>query len=159
MRSGVLHCNYNGAIRPKMRFGCNFWLEGPIDLQPTRLNCILQDLFSDTIIDHIWCAQICAKNAYLALFGHIRPVRPVRHLGAQLRDDEEEKSCFPGWFGYTRKLEAKKCWILLFIHVHISSNYKMMVGRNQTKICLVLVSPLQPSFPPSGHLSLSIPWF
>ena len=31
-----------------MRFGCNFWLEGPIDIiRPTRLNCILQDLFRD----------------------------------------------------------------------------------------------------------------
>ena len=30
-----------------MRFGCNFWLEDPIDLKPTRLNCILAlpDLF------------------------------------------------------------------------------------------------------------------
>ena len=39
----VLLRNYNRAIRPKMRFGCNFWLEGPIDLGPTRLNCILRD--------------------------------------------------------------------------------------------------------------------
>ena len=37
-----------------MRFGCNFWLEGPIDLRPTRLNCILQDLFRDTPLDYIW---------------------------------------------------------------------------------------------------------
>ena len=54
----VLLCNYNGAIRPKMRFGQNFWLEGPIDLRPTRLNCILQDLFRDTPLDHNWRAQI-----------------------------------------------------------------------------------------------------
>ena len=39
----VLLRNYNRAIRPKMRFGCNFWLEGPIVLGPTRLNCILRD--------------------------------------------------------------------------------------------------------------------
>ena len=30
---------------------------------------ILQDLFRDTPLDHIWGAQICAKNAYLAIFG------------------------------------------------------------------------------------------
>ena len=44
-----------------MRFGHNFWLEGPIDLRPKRLNCILQDLFRDTPPDHIWRAQICAQ--------------------------------------------------------------------------------------------------
>ena len=43
-------------------------MEGPIDLRPTRLNCILQDLFRDTPLDHIWRAQICSKNAYLATF-------------------------------------------------------------------------------------------
>ena len=48
-----------------MRFGHNFSLEGPIDLRPTGLNCILQDLFRDTPLDHIWRAKICAKNAYL----------------------------------------------------------------------------------------------
>ena len=36
--SEVLHCSYNGAIGPKMKFGCKFWPEGPIDLRPTRLN-------------------------------------------------------------------------------------------------------------------------
>ena len=30
-----------------MRFGCNFWLGDPIDLKPTHLNCILQDLLRD----------------------------------------------------------------------------------------------------------------
>ena len=43
-------------------FGHKFWLEGPIDkilISPTRLNYILQDLFRDTPIDHIWRAQIC----------------------------------------------------------------------------------------------------
>ena len=57
----ILHCNYNVAFGPKMRFGHNFWLEGPIDLRPKRLNCILQDLFRDTPPDHIWRAQICAQ--------------------------------------------------------------------------------------------------
>ena len=52
-----------------MKFGHNFWLKGPIDLRPTGLNCILQDHFRDTPLDHIWRAQICAKNAYLAIFG------------------------------------------------------------------------------------------
>ena len=33
-----------------------------------RLNCILQDLFRDTPLDHIRRAQICAKKAYLAIF-------------------------------------------------------------------------------------------
>ena len=54
----VFHC-YNGAIGPKMRFGCNFWLEGPFDLIPMRLKCILQDLFRKTPLDHIWRAIIC----------------------------------------------------------------------------------------------------
>ena len=44
--------------RPKIWFGHNFWLEGPIDLRPTRLNCILQDLFRDTPLDHIWRTEI-----------------------------------------------------------------------------------------------------
>ena len=65
MRSGhhfeVLHCKYKGSIWPKMRFGHNFWLEGPIDLRPMRLNCILQDLFRDNPLDHIWRAHICAQ--------------------------------------------------------------------------------------------------
>ena len=43
-----------------MRSGHNFLLEGPIDLIPTRLNCILQDLFRDTPLDH---------NAYYAYMG------------------------------------------------------------------------------------------
>ena len=33
-----------------------------------HLNCILQDLFRDTPLDHIWPAKIFAKNAYLAMF-------------------------------------------------------------------------------------------
>ena len=47
--------------RPKLRFGHNFWLVGPIDLRPMRLNCILLDLFRDTPLDHIWGAQIRAQ--------------------------------------------------------------------------------------------------
>ena len=58
----VLHCSYNGAIGPKMKFGCNFWPEGPIDLRPTRLNCILQDLFRDIPLDHIWRTQTGVSN-------------------------------------------------------------------------------------------------
>ena len=53
----VLHCNYNGEIGQKW----DFWLEGPIDLRPTRLNCILQDLFRYTPLDHIWRAQVCSQ--------------------------------------------------------------------------------------------------
>ena len=34
-----------------------------------RLNCILQDLFRETPLDHIWPAKMGAKNAYLAMFG------------------------------------------------------------------------------------------
>ena len=34
-------------------------MEGPIDLRPAHVNCILQDLFRDTPLDHIWRAQIC----------------------------------------------------------------------------------------------------
>ena len=41
-----------------MSFGHSFWLESPIDLRPTRLNYILQDLFRDTPLDHIWRAQL-----------------------------------------------------------------------------------------------------
>ena len=32
---------------------------GPINTRSTPLNCILQDLFRDTPLDHIWSAQIC----------------------------------------------------------------------------------------------------
>ena len=53
--------------RAKMRFGHNFWLEGPIYLRPTRQNCILQDLFRDTRLDHIWRTQICI----FGILGHI----------------------------------------------------------------------------------------
>ena len=35
----------------KIWYGHNFWLEGPIDLRPTRLNSILQDLLRDTLLD------------------------------------------------------------------------------------------------------------
>ena len=41
-----------------MRYGHNFSLGGPIDLESMRLNCILQDLFRDTPLDHVWYAQI-----------------------------------------------------------------------------------------------------
>ena len=61
--------NNNEEIGPKIKFGHNFWLEGPIDTRSTRLNCILQDLFRDTPLGHSWRAQICAKNAYLAYLG------------------------------------------------------------------------------------------
>ena len=36
-----------------MGFGHNFWLGGSIDKGSMRLNCILQDLFRDTPLDHI----------------------------------------------------------------------------------------------------------
>ena len=51
--------------RRKNGFGHNFWLEDSIDLRTTRLNYILQDLFRDIPLDHIWSAQICIF-AYLA---------------------------------------------------------------------------------------------
>ena len=44
-----------------MRFGHNFWLGAPVDTRSTHLNCILQDLFRDTPLDHIWGAQIHAQ--------------------------------------------------------------------------------------------------
>ena len=50
---------------------CNFWLEGPIDLRPTCLNCILQDHFRDTPLDHISRAQICTQICIFGIFGHI----------------------------------------------------------------------------------------
>ena len=34
--------------------GHNFLLEGPIDLRTMCLNYILQDIFRDTPLDHIW---------------------------------------------------------------------------------------------------------
>ena len=36
-------------------------LWGPIDTRPARLNCIFQDLFRDTALNHILRAQICAQ--------------------------------------------------------------------------------------------------
>ena len=53
-----------------MRFGHNFWLGGPIDTRSMRLNCILQDLFRDTPLDHIWPAQIRAQVCIFRIFGH-----------------------------------------------------------------------------------------
>ena len=67
-----------------MRFGHNYSLEGTIDLRPTRLNCILQDLFRDTPLDHIWCAQMCVKNAYLAIFGIFGLSAQTKHIGIYL---------------------------------------------------------------------------
>ena len=43
---------YYGAPGQKMTFGHNFWPGGPIDEWSTLLNCILQDLFRDTPLDH-----------------------------------------------------------------------------------------------------------
>ena len=54
--------------QPKMRFGHNFWLGGPNDKRSMRLNCILQDLFRDTPLDHIWRAQIRAPNTVFGVF-------------------------------------------------------------------------------------------
>ena len=34
-----------------------------------RLNCILQDLSMDTLLDHFWRAQICGPNTILGIFG------------------------------------------------------------------------------------------
>ena len=48
-----------------MRFGHNF------GLGLMRLNCILYDLFGDTLLDHIWLAQICAQNTLFSVFGRI----------------------------------------------------------------------------------------
>ena len=42
-----------------------------MDLRPTRLNCILQDLFRDTPHDHILRAQICTQICIFGIFGHI----------------------------------------------------------------------------------------
>ena len=49
LSSFTLYYNWNW---PKIWFGHKFWLEGLIDLRPTRLNCILHDLFRDTPLDH-----------------------------------------------------------------------------------------------------------
>ena len=74
MRSGhhfeVLHCNWNDAIGPKMRFGHNLSLEGPIDLRPTRLNCILHDLFRDTPLHKsaVYTSESLKKEKIFALF-------------------------------------------------------------------------------------------
>ena len=54
-----------------MRFGHNSWLGGPIDTRSMRLNCILQDLFRDTPLDHILRSQMCAPNTVFGAFGHI----------------------------------------------------------------------------------------
>ena len=51
-----------------MRFCHNFWLGDPIDLKPTRLNCILQDLFRHASLYHIWSAQIRAPDTIIGIF-------------------------------------------------------------------------------------------
>ena len=60
-----------------MIFGHNFRLGGPIDTRFMRLNCILQDLFRDTPLDHIWHAQIRAQ---------IRPNTPNIVFGVRIWD-------------------------------------------------------------------------
>ena len=60
-----------------MRFGHNFWLGGPFDTRSMRLNCILQDLFRDTPLDHIfflnnsfrivWSGGHCTQAIYWPL--------------------------------------------------------------------------------------------
>ena len=52
-----------------MRFGFYFWLGGPVDLKPECLNCISQDFFRDTPLDHIWRAQIRAWNTIFGIYG------------------------------------------------------------------------------------------
>ena len=79
-------------------------------IKPTRLNCILQDLFRDTPLDHIWRAQICQ-------------IWPNMHnLGAYLGAPNMVKWSVPifethqGWFGCWRtrtysklRSELKRC--------------------------------------------------
>ena len=54
--SEVLHCNYKEEIGPKIKFGHNFWLEGPFDTRSTRL---------------IWTAfcKIFSGTPHLTIFG------------------------------------------------------------------------------------------
>ena len=54
LRHPPIHPMLQGGNRAKMRFGYNFWLGGPIDTRSMRLICILQDLFRDTPLVHIW---------------------------------------------------------------------------------------------------------
>ena len=49
----------------------NFELGGPTDTRPTHLNCILQDLFRDSPLDHIWRAKMPARNAVFGVFCRI----------------------------------------------------------------------------------------
>ena len=44
---------------------------GPCSQSVRRLNCILQDLFRDTPLDHILRAQICTQICIFGIFGHI----------------------------------------------------------------------------------------
>ena len=75
-----------------MRFGHNFWLEGPIGLRSMRLNGILQDLLRDTPLDHIWRTQICT-------FGHIciKPsfAQPNAHAEAWGLNQKKENCISP----------------------------------------------------------------
>ena len=52
-----------------MGFGHKFWLGGPIDTRPMRLNYILQDLVRDTPLDNIWRTQIRAHTRPNTAFG------------------------------------------------------------------------------------------
>ena len=65
--SFALHLQWGN--QPKIRFGHNFWLGGPIDTRSIRLNCILQDLFRDTPLDHNWHTQISAQIRPNTVFG------------------------------------------------------------------------------------------
>ena len=70
--SGQLLVSLQWGNQPKIWFGHNFWLEGPIDLRTTRLNYILQDLFRDTLVK---CRRLrseskknCGSAYYVLLF-------------------------------------------------------------------------------------------
>ena len=55
------HWNYNGEIRQKRDLVIAFDWEVLLTWS-THLNCILQDFFRDTPLDHIWRAQIRAQR-------------------------------------------------------------------------------------------------
>ena len=73
-----------------MRFGHNFWLGGggPIDIWSTNLNCILQTLFRDTPLNHIWRAEIRAQIGQIrpsTVFGYLLKLVFVGHLSYKNR--------------------------------------------------------------------------
>ena len=81
-------------------------MEGLIDLRPTRLNCILQDLFRDPPLDHIW-------HPYLVIFGHISPYLAIFGIKYPIQDGAAVITDFNSYTLFSVML----VFVVVFLHV------------------------------------------